>query len=242
MQVEEYNKACKRYPLPTYGRKNAVGVIVGSTKAFWPFFEKYVRSFKDPETLPKDPIDAFHEHVVSETLKSREVLANTEWEARYDWNSPRSGRFVHVQTAGHLAGFAFYDQDVFWSAHPVFGFWFVYRAVVVFNCEWEGPLPALPLPVLSHDVKLQIVSLTQIANDERWQNRLTRLQIRDSCPIGRDLYRYEGECFKYFFPIDEPSLSVIDRIRNASSSSSSSDTSSSADCASSNTPSLPINS
>lgn len=183
--------------------------------------------------MPKDPIDSFHEYVVTDAIKSNEVLRSVESEARYDWNAPRTGKFVHVQTAGHLAGFAYYDQQCFWSCHPEYGFWFVYRAAVVFNVEWEGPVPQAPSPVLDEKTKTEIQHWTQVANEERWQNRVTRLKIRDACLIGRDTYRYEGECFKYFFPIEEPTQAVIDRIRASITPSSQSSASENC-CGSSN--------
>ena len=215
MQVSDYNTLVKRFPLNTFDRENAFAVVAGSTKVFWPHFVRYIRSF-DEDALPKDPVDSFYQHVVSEALKSMEAM-NIRTDVRYDWNTPRSGQFVHVQTAGHVAGFAHYDQDVGWSCHPEYGLWFVYRAVITFEADWAGPAPGITEPVFDEQTKQEMKKWTDVANSERWQIRATRLKLRDSCPIGKAKYRYEGDCLSFFFPIDESSADVIARVRQSKS-------------------------
>lgn len=89
-----------KYKLNSFNRENALGIVVGSTKRFWPYFIKYIHSL---ESLPANPVDSFYDHVVKKVL-SMEPFCNYEHEVRYDWYVPKSGKFVHVQTAGHLAG------------------------------------------------------------------------------------------------------------------------------------------
>jgi len=211
IQVSEYNALIKRYSLNTFDRADPFGVVVGSTKVFWPYFSRYIRSF-DEGSVPKDPVDSFYQKVVSDVLNLSEISGVSN-EVRYDWNTPRSGLFVHVQTAGHLAGFAFYDQEVGWSCHPTFGLWFVYRAVIIFDADWMGPSPTLPEPVFDEQTKQEMKKWTEVANSERWQVRSTRLKLRDACPIGKDQYRYHGDCLSFFFPIEESSAEVIARVR-----------------------------
>lgn len=194
-----------------------MGVIVGSTKTFWPHFERYIRGF-DEKSVPKDPMDSFYQYSITSALSSHPIISKIPYEVRYDWNTPRSGLFVHVQTAGHLAGFAFYDKDVQWSCHPTYGLWFVYRAVITFDLDWSGPPPPQPTPVLDEETKKQMRVWTEVANSEKWQVRSTRLKLRDSCPIGKDRFRYDGDCLSFFFPIHETPGDVIDRIRSRSSS------------------------
>jgi hypothetical protein len=220
-RVSAYNQLSKRYPLNTYNRSDSLAVIVGSTKSFWPYFERYIRSF-GPDELPKDPMDSFYQKAIDDALKSHPLLASIACEIRYDWSTPRSGKFVHVQTAGHLAGFAYYDQDVFWSCHPEYGLWFVYRAVIVWDVDWAGPSPTPPKSVFDEHTKAEMKKWTEIANSEQWQVRATRLKLRDSCPIGKDKYRYEGDCLSFFFPITETSLDVINRIRSKTTTESTS--------------------
>lgn len=105
-----------------------------------------------------------------------------------------------------------YDQDTLWCAHPVYGLWFVFRAVVVFDVEWSGPDPSEPVPVLSKDTQEMIKQLTARATKEGWKNVSTLLEIRDSCPVGRERWRYEGDMLDYFYPIAAPRQEVINRV------------------------------
>lgn len=93
----------------------------------------------------------------------------------------------------------------------MYGLWFVFRAVVVFDVEWSGPDPGEPVPVLSKETQEKIKQLTARATKEGWKNVSTLLEIRDSCPVGRD-HRYEGDMLDYFYPISAPRQEVINRI------------------------------
>eukprot|EP01122_Echinamoeba_exundans_P007018 TRINITY_DN2078_c0_g1_i4.p2 TRINITY_DN2078_c0_g1~~TRINITY_DN2078_c0_g1_i4.p2 ORF type:complete len:242 (-),score=20.40 TRINITY_DN2078_c0_g1_i4:1103-1828(-) len=208
--VAEYNKLVK-FQLPTFSRRDPLGVVIGSTKVFWPHFIQWLSSLP---SIPKDPIDNFYRHTVERVIKALDI-PGLQYEIRYDWDRPATGRFVHVQTAGHLAGVAFYDQECMWSCHPEFGLWFVYRAAVVFSVEIDGFVPSVPRQVLTPEIVTAIKSWYDVAVEEKWQNFSTRLKIRDSCPIGRELYRYDGDMLDYFFPIREPASSVLERIRQA---------------------------
>jgi hypothetical protein len=59
----------------------------------------------------------------------------------------------------------------------------------------------------------EIQKWTEVANTERWQRFETRLALRDSCPIGRDTYRYSGDLLNYFFPIENSREEIIEKIR-----------------------------
>lgn len=102
-QVAQYNQLVK-FQLPTFGCKDSLGVIVGSTKVFWPHFITWLTSLP---AVPKDPIDNFYRHTV-ESVVANINIPGLSYEIRYDWDRPATGRFVHVQTAGHLAGAKFH--------------------------------------------------------------------------------------------------------------------------------------
>lgn len=87
--------------LPNFGSNNTLAVVFGSSKTFWPHFVKYIKSL---EEIPSDPVDDYFQHVIENVIFKEEPFSNFEYEVRYEWNTPRSGKFVHVQTAGHLAG------------------------------------------------------------------------------------------------------------------------------------------
>jgi len=223
LQVSEYNKRATKYPLLSYGRSRTLGVVIGSTKDFWPSFVKYAQNIyttpaqpdEPAAELPKDPIDAFHELTVRKVATEVcEMFHIPHHEARYDWNPPRSGKFVHIQTAGHVAGFAFYDQAALWSCHKDYGLWFAYRAVVVFDIEYAGANPEPPKPILEVAEIEAIKRLTAKADSEQWQNRKTRLDIRDCCKSGSQ-WRYSGDCLDYFFPINTTTQAVLKKIRES---------------------------
>lgn len=100
-KIKEYNEKVKRFTLPDFGSDNTLAVVFGSTKTFWPNFVKYIKSV---EEIPNNPVDTYFQHIIEEVIFKEEPFTNYEYEVRYEWSSPRSGKFVHVQTAGHLAG------------------------------------------------------------------------------------------------------------------------------------------
>lgn len=121
-------------------------------------------------------------------------------------------------------GFAFYDETIKWSCHPEYGLWFSYRYVVLFglneilnhlyrgtlilDIDFDDEIPS-PIPVFTHDIKNEMIKYFNIANEERWQNIQTRLDLRDACPIGKDKWRYSGDMLDYFFPIHRPKEEVL---------------------------------
>lgn len=79
--------------------ENPLAVIFGSTKNFWPKFEEFIS-----QTGPiNDPVDTYYKRIIEEALKKK-PFCDIDFEVRYDWGTPRQQNFVHLQTAGHLAG------------------------------------------------------------------------------------------------------------------------------------------
>jgi hypothetical protein len=135
LQVNEYNKHVSKFPLPTYDRTDNVGIILAHNKNFWPFFVEWIKTLP---SIPKDPLDT-HFRLQLERISTL-CLSSIKHEIRYDWNTPQEGKFIHVQSAGHFAGVAHYDREVMWSIHPLYGAWFVYRAVVILDVPFESSL------------------------------------------------------------------------------------------------------
>eukprot|EP01132_Coremiostelium_polycephalum_P011381 gene11381-13937_t len=212
-RVGDYNKAAK-HKVYDFGIENSLGIIIGCTKSFWEHFIRYIREIN---TIPKDPMNSFCQHTIEEVISNNALAQKYQYEIRYDWNSPVGGKYVHIQTCGHFAGIAHYDQDVMWSVHPEYGLWFVFRSAVIFKLEYEGEPPQLVSPtLLSPETKATMKHWTNIAIDEGWSNLETRLKIRDSCPIGKEKYRYQGDMFDYFYPIHRTSKSVLESILHQS--------------------------
>ncbi|EFA81045.1 hypothetical protein PPL_05881 [Heterostelium album PN500] len=175
--VNDYNNACK-YKLNNLGNENAMGLIVGCNKDFWSYFTKYMESL---DSIPKDPMNSFCFATIEHVLATNEEAQKHHYDVRYDWNSVQSGKYAHMQTAGHFAGVAYYDRDVMWSIHPVYGLW-----------KWcVGPT--------SPSTKVGAT----------WRHAS---KFGESCPLGRDKYKYEGDMFDFFYPIARTSRSVLESI------------------------------
>jgi len=125
--VDLYNGLLTKYPLPAEVPK-PLGVVIGNTKNIWPKFVSFIKA----NGIIKDPLDTFCKKTIQEAIDAVDCVRVQPYELRFDTNTPASGRFVHLQTAGHLAGFAFYDREVMWSVHREYGLWFVYRAALIF--------------------------------------------------------------------------------------------------------------
>ncbi|GAM22077.1 hypothetical protein SAMD00019534_052520, partial [Acytostelium subglobosum LB1] len=206
--VNDYNNACK-YKLNNMGNDNAMGLVVGCSKHFW---EHFVRFIVDLDQIPKDPMNTFCLTTIEQVLSSNDEAQKHRFDVRYDWNTVQSGRYAHMQTAGHFAGVAHYDQDVMWSIHPEYGLWFVFRAIIVFDVPFTGERPTPARNLFTTEAKREMMKWTTVAIDEGWSNLETRLKIRESCPHGRELYRYEGDMFDYFYPIQRSARSVLESI------------------------------
>ncbi|KYR01619.1 hypothetical protein DLAC_01619 [Tieghemostelium lacteum] len=211
-KVQDYNNNAL-HKINDYGRNSALGLIIGCTKQFWEHFNRYII---EQAEIPKDPMNSFCKDTIEQVIKNNVPIHQYQHELLYDWNSPRSGKYVHIQTCGHFAGIAQYDKEIMWSVHPEYGLWFVFRAVLVVNVEFNPEsLPQLPTePILTVPVKNRMKALTQQAIEEGWANLETRLQIRDCCPIGKEKYRYSGDMFDYFYPISRTSREVLETIRS----------------------------
>ncbi|EGC33486.1 hypothetical protein DICPUDRAFT_92412 [Dictyostelium purpureum] len=206
-RVNEYNGAAL-HKLNNFEIEDATGIIIGCTKNFWKHFEEFIKRINE---IPKDPMNSFVIDTIENVIKNNQKIQEYEHEIRYDFNTPASGKYVHIQTCGHFAGVAAYDQDVMWCVHPTYGLWFVFRSVVIIKINYEGKSPVLPPKDLLSDFdKSEMKKHTQIAIDEGWCNLETRLKIRDACPIGKELYRYEGDMFDYFYPLKRSSKSVLE--------------------------------
>jgi len=158
-KVSDYNALVPKYALPDFRRKDAMGLIIGSSKFFWSKFVEYI---KQKGSVPADPVQTYCTEATNSVLESL-IGKSIPYDVRYDWHTPSTGKYVHIQTVGHVAGIAFYDKETTWSAHSKFGLWFVFRAVVVLDVDYVGPDISTPEPVITPLEKERIKTLTQKA-------------------------------------------------------------------------------
>jgi hypothetical protein len=205
-QVGQYNALVQPKHRIVGVADEAVGYVLGSGGSFWEPFVAWVS-----EPWPKDPVDEYTKHAVEHVLE--ESFPGDRVEARYDWYFPPHPKFVHVQTAAHLAGVAHYDQQVMWLVHPVYGLWCVVRAVLIFpDLRWSGPFPAAVPSLLTDAERTEITRLSVVAGGEGWQNPATMLLIRDAVAHGRE-HRYTGDQLDYFYPVAHTKRQVLARAK-----------------------------
>eukprot|EP01118_Nematostelium_gracile_P001944 TRINITY_DN1200_c0_g1_i3.p1 TRINITY_DN1200_c0_g1~~TRINITY_DN1200_c0_g1_i3.p1 ORF type:complete len:239 (+),score=53.75 TRINITY_DN1200_c0_g1_i3:25-741(+) len=194
-RVRDYNSIITAYPLPQFDLDDNFAVIIGNTTSFWdPFIGDVIQN-----GTTADPIDDYCKKSIESILKEK-PFDSIHYELRCDHDTPASGRYVHLQTAGHLAGNSSFDKEIFWSIHPKYGLWFSYRAILVFQLELQLEPNIITTPLMTVEEKEIIVKLTEKAKSENWRNISTRLAIRNSCSRGME-YRFTDDMLEYFYPI-----------------------------------------
>ncbi|PRP80704.1 hypothetical protein PROFUN_11577 [Planoprotostelium fungivorum] len=204
-RVSAYNELVRDRHRFNGSSVDCLGFLIGNTKSSWPHFVSYLQRVG----MIKDPVEHFCREAVA-GVTSQKRFSSLNPEVRFDFDTPSSGKFVHIQTAGHVSGTAYYDKETFWSIHPHYGVWFVYRAVVFFpTITYLLEDPILPVNLFTPEECKEIGRLTEKAQMERWRDMRTRLLIRDVCPIGKDKWRYEGDQLDYFYPIERTKEEVL---------------------------------
>jgi len=208
--VGEYNKLATRHQVTTFGRSNNLGILIGSSKRFWDGFVSFVKS----KTEGKDFVDDYAKLIVRSVMDSIQLKYDPlTFEVRMSSDLPITGRYIHIQTASHVSGATFYDQETFWSIHPVYGTWFVLRAAIIFDLDFSGiqctPISDSPL---QQKEKEKMIQLTKIAMDQSWSDISTLLEIRSVCSIGQD-WKYSGLLLDYFYPIGKTREGILDELR-----------------------------
>jgi hypothetical protein len=189
--------------LPDLGRPDALAVLVGNTRDFWPVFRAALA--QSPARLQSDhPLDEYVTQSVTDAASSTGLRHELRWA---HWMHPRP---IPIQRIARQVGLAALAPSHL-SAHPEFGPWIALRAVAVFDVAGPiaspapadqpcascskpcvpalekalGPTATGPGPRLLNDI--------QIATDwQRW------LAVRDSCPIGV-AHRYSADQIAYHY-------------------------------------------
>jgi methylmalonic aciduria homocystinuria type C protein len=199
-QVAWYNAAVDpAYRLADLGRPQALGVLIGNTRALWPHFQAALRV--DPALCgAADPIESYVSARVLAALRPLVV----RWEVRWAHDPPP--RRVAMQRLAHVSGLA-YLAPSFLNVHPVYGPWIALRAAVVVDTAGpSGPPPALASPCreCAHACGLAFEraiaarrnrDATAAGLGDTWRRWLA---VRDACPIGRE-HRYSEAQIAYHY-------------------------------------------
>lgn len=185
--------------LDDFERPDALGVLIGNTRALWPPFK---RSLEPSSVLPAHPLDGYVERTI-ETLIT--ILAPLRANAYFAHViRPRA---VPMQRLAEAVGFAALSP-VELSVHAQLGPWFALRAVLVVDVQGpagDAPTPARPCQdcprpcvapfqrALSLSPELDGRAVAEHAAD--W------IAVRDACPVGRP-FRYGEEQLAYHYGLN----------------------------------------
>jgi len=132
--VGHYHATGGGAPLHDFGRSNALGIVVGNTRALWPAF---TRAFAGDRALAAEPnpLDAY----VTAQLERAVRLATSARHAVVFAHSTAPRPFPIQRLAEHAGLAALAPCHL--AIHPEFGLWWALRAVVVVDCDGPAELP-----------------------------------------------------------------------------------------------------
>lgn len=188
-------------PLPLFGRRGALALLVGNTKALWPHF---IEAFQGDMDLAEcaDPLDIWIERVLKACLTD----IPAEWALRFS-HDPGEGlvSMLHLAQASGLA----HVGPAHLAVHLDHGPWIGLRGVIVVDAE---PPHAQPDSVVAPckgchapcvealDAALAAAPASEIASS--WP---VWVAVRDACPVGK-ANRYSEAQIRYHYTKDRAVL------------------------------------
>jgi cyanocobalamin reductase (cyanide-eliminating) / alkylcobalamin dealkylase len=200
-----YNRVVPGYPVPDFGRSDALVVLVGNTRALWTRFLDALR--QDPEWINVEhPLDNYIATSILRALEGCPVRHEIRW--AHDV----SDRRIAIQRMAHASGFAWLSPAHL-SIHPVYGPWIALRAAICFALPGPaapppledpcGECPAACLPVFDRAVREAGDAIgTDRTHSNSWK---LWLEVRDACHVGRE-HRYSDEQIQYHYTKDRAIL------------------------------------
>jgi methylmalonic aciduria homocystinuria type C protein len=196
------HRAAANERLPDFERADALGVLIGNTRALWPRFLDSWR--RDPALRAEtDPIECYTARVVTSSLADAPVRWRIRWAHGPAPHRPPMQRLAHHAGLAHLAPCAL-------NVHAIYGPWIALRAVIVFDAPGpDQPPPDLPnpcpdcatacLPAFARAAAaLRDDPGAAFGLGDTWR---LWLAIRDACPIGR-AHRYGDAQIAYHYRND----------------------------------------
>lgn len=192
--------------IPTFGRQEALAVLVGNSRRLWPMFKAALA--REAARLDEgNPLDRY----VTESVNAAAAAAAAQLDggARHQvlFGHTMQPRPIAIQKMAREAGLAALSPSHL-SVHPVFGPWIALRAVAVFDVEAApSPPQAVTEPCASCEQPC-LAALEKalgsagaqppekISIDEQsWKKWLA---VRDACPVGR-AHRYSADQITYHY-------------------------------------------
>lgn len=94
----------------------------------------------------------------------------------------------------------------------MYGTWFVYRAVIIFERAFPSDFILKPPNFIRFTSEQldELRKLTEVARNENWGNVKTLLAIRERSNFPEAApWRYEGDLLEYFYPISRTRTQVL---------------------------------
>ena len=187
--------------LPDFGRADALGVLLGNTRALW---EPFRTAYREDTALQAcaDPIDNYVEERVYDALTPLGV-GSSVWCAHFP-------RRLAIQRLADVTGLAPLSA-VNLNVHPIYGPWFALRAAVTLDLagpSGEAPktVPSCPDCARTCMPAFERARAAQVGKDDIAETWPLWLAVRDACPVGR-AYRYSDEQIRYHYARDRSVLS-----------------------------------
>lgn len=221
-QIGWYNAVVlPAFRLP-YDDETVAWAVISQPSMFEKLFVPYLRAaWKDGTYSDKDPLDACLFQYLNELVRNFRPQFEVDVIQDYDMHPDRRPK-VLVQTAGHVAGAAYYYQrehldkvadpwdeskKIFGvSVHPNFGGWFAFRGVLIFK-GLTGPstLVQTPPPDCVPTLEMKVELLRRF--NECWED----WTYRDVCgsPI-QEIYSDKQKL--YFGTLPKDRTSIIEQI------------------------------
>lgn len=183
------------FRLPTFGRPSPLGLVVAHGAALWHVFVDAVRGSEQLQRA-MHPLDEYTEAAITE-------LQHATGSPSAAFFSHRDDPVIPIQRIAEVAGLAGLSPSQL-SVHARVGPWLGLRAVVVF-AEDHRPEAG---PTLSHPCEgcsqpcLSAFEQARAKAAAPWQ---TWLEVRDSCPVGREA-RYPEAQIRYHYTKDRACL------------------------------------
>ncbi|HVY32487.1 MAG TPA: hypothetical protein VHB79_38380 [Polyangiaceae bacterium] len=192
--------------LHDFGRANALGVLIGNTRALWP---RLTEAFATDPALQRasHPLDTY----VADRV-ARAVADATKVASQVVLSHLIEPRAYPIQRLAQRIGFAAISPCHL-AVHPEHGMWLGLRAVVTFDCDGpDAPLAPPPrpcdgcaapcVPALKQALAVTPLPLSQLTIREHadaW------IEVRRVCPVG-EASRYGEAQLRYHYIHDRTLL------------------------------------
>uniref|UniRef100_T1J439 Cyanocobalamin reductase (cyanide-eliminating) n=1 Tax=Strigamia maritima TaxID=126957 RepID=T1J439_STRMM len=197
-KIKWYNNAVKPiFHLP-YADDTLAFIVLSVPGMFDTTFVPFIRN--NQSEIIKDPIDNCMVHEFNkfiEAFPSHEIVVFHD----FDLDVKRKAR-VLVQTAGHVAGAAYFTKRA--TVHPRYGGWFGFRGVIILkdvmfpNLRQNEPVDSVPF----REKKIELL--------EKFNFQWRDSSYRDVVPVA---HRYSEEEKLYFDTLPKDRCKLIDKWR-----------------------------